>query len=161
MYWQEGAQGERFRFERHKSIPFVFYVSYNISGYGHSIVISVKIVTEIRGINWIDLRFQGKEESLYGEISVLRRLIHPNIVQLVETYEDKSTVYLVMELVTGGELFDRIVEKGSYTEKDAADLIRQVLDAVDYMHSQVMRSLQIKWSRFPAIFPAIFLAIRL
>lgn len=38
--------------------------------------------------------------------------------------------------VTGGELFDRIVEKGSYTEKDAADLIRQVLDAVNYMHKQ-------------------------
>ena len=74
---------------------------------------------------------------MYGEISVLRRLIHPNIVQLVETFEDKSKVYLVMELVTGGELFDRIVEKGSYTERDAAELIRQVLDAVDYMHSQV------------------------
>merc|ERR1712141_411418 len=43
--------------------------------------------------------------------------------------------YLVMELVTGGELFDRIVEKGSYTEKDAADLIKQVLSAVAYMHS--------------------------
>nr|CAD7196651.1 unnamed protein product [Timema douglasi] len=41
-----------------------------------------------------------------------------------------------MELVTGGELFDRIVEKGSYTEKDASDLIRQVLEAVDYMHEQ-------------------------
>ena len=37
--------------------------------------------------------------------------------------------------VTGGELFDRIVEKGSYTEKDAADLIKQVLSAVAYMHS--------------------------
>ena len=74
---------------------------------------------------------------MYGEISVLRRLIHPNIVQLVETFEDKAKVYLVMELVTGGELFDRIVEKGSYTERDAAELIRQVLDAVDYMHSQV------------------------
>lgn len=38
--------------------------------------------------------------------------------------------------VTGGELFDRIVEKGSYTEKDASGLIRQVLEAVDYMHEQ-------------------------
>jgi calcium/calmodulin-dependent protein kinase I len=38
--------------------------------------------------------------------------------------------------VTGGELFDRIVEKGSYTEKDASHLIRQILEAVDYMHSQ-------------------------
>ena len=41
-----------------------------------------------------------------------------------------------MERVTGGELFDRIVEKGSYTEKDAADLIKQVLSAVAYMHSE-------------------------
>ena len=94
---------------------------------------------------------KGKEESLENEIRVLRRfsanqsetdnssgprLTHPNIVQLLETYEDKSKVYLVMELVTGGELFDRIVEKGSYTEKDASDLIRQILDAVDYMHEQ-------------------------
>uniref|UniRef100_U5EY85 Calcium/calmodulin-dependent protein kinase type 1 n=1 Tax=Corethrella appendiculata TaxID=1370023 RepID=U5EY85_9DIPT len=98
---------------------------------------------------------KGKEDSLENEIKVLRRfsalnnntndgqnsennqsLRHPNIVQLLETYEDKSKVYLVMELVTGGELFDRIVEKGSYTEKDASDLIRQVLEAVDYMHEQ-------------------------
>ncbi|XP_037925477.1 calcium/calmodulin-dependent protein kinase type 1 isoform X2 [Hermetia illucens] len=79
---------------------------------------------------------KGKEDSLENEIKVLRRLTHPNIVQLLETYEDKTKVYLVMELVTGGELFDRIVEKGSYTEKDASDLIRQVLEAVDYMHEQ-------------------------
>ncbi|KAK0075429.1 hypothetical protein PV326_011601, partial [Microctonus aethiopoides] len=63
-------------------------------------------------------------------------LTHPNIVQLLETFEDKHKVYLIMELVTGGELFDRIVEKGSYTEKDASGLIRQVLEAVDYMHEQ-------------------------
>ncbi|XP_015435982.1 PREDICTED: calcium/calmodulin-dependent protein kinase type 1 isoform X2 [Dufourea novaeangliae] len=79
---------------------------------------------------------KGKEDSLENEIKVLRRLMHPNIVQLLETFEDKHKVYLVMELVTGGELFDRIVEKGSYTEKDASGLIRQILEAVDYMHEQ-------------------------
>ncbi|XP_053648987.2 calcium/calmodulin-dependent protein kinase type 1 isoform X1 [Cherax quadricarinatus] len=79
---------------------------------------------------------KGKEDSLENEIKVLRRLKHPNIVQLLDTYEDGEHVYLIIELVTGGELFDRIVEKGSYTEKDAADLIRQVLEAVDYMHDQ-------------------------
>ncbi|XP_043478536.1 calcium/calmodulin-dependent protein kinase type 1 isoform X2 [Leptopilina heterotoma] len=79
---------------------------------------------------------KGKEDSLENEIKVLRRLTHPNIVRLLETFEDKHKVYLIMELVTGGELFDRIVEKGSYTEKDASDLIRQVLEAVDYMHEQ-------------------------
>jgi calcium/calmodulin-dependent protein kinase I len=61
-------------------------------------------------------------------------LRHPNIVQLFDTYEENAYVYLVMELVTGGELFDRIVAKGSYTERDASNLIRQVLEAVGFMH---------------------------
>ncbi|XP_025830639.1 calcium/calmodulin-dependent protein kinase type 1 [Agrilus planipennis] len=92
---------------------------------------------ELYAVKIIDKKaLKGKEDSLENEIKVLRKLVHPNIVQLLETFEDKNKVYLVMELVTGGELFDRIVEKGSYTEKDAADLIRQVLEAVDYMHEQ-------------------------
>lgn len=40
-----------------------------------------------------------------------------------------------MELVTGGELFDRIVDKGSYTERDASSLVKQILSAVDYLHN--------------------------
>jgi len=63
-------------------------------------------------------------------------LKHPNIVELLDVFEDRTHVYLVMELVTGGELFDRIVEKGSYTEKDASYLIKQVLKAVDFMHDK-------------------------
>ncbi|EEC03223.1 phosphorylase kinase gamma subunit, putative [Ixodes scapularis] len=109
----------------------------------------------MHAIKCIDKKaLKGKEDSLENEIKragpdsliqitfalpcsfFFSRLKHPNIVQLLETYEDKNKVYLVMELVTGGELFDRIVEKGSYTEKDASDLIRQILEAVDYMHSQ-------------------------
>lgn len=79
---------------------------------------------------------RGKEDSLENEIRVLKRLDHKNVVKLLEAYESKTCVYLVMELVTGGELFDRIVEKGSYSEKDAADLIKQVLSAVAYMHEE-------------------------
>ncbi|XP_050414132.1 calcium/calmodulin-dependent protein kinase type 1 isoform X1 [Patella vulgata] len=79
---------------------------------------------------------RGKEEALDNEIQVLRRLSHPNIVKLLDVFDDKSHVYLIMELVTGGELFDRIVEKGSYTEKDASLLIKQVLEAVDFMHER-------------------------
>jgi len=79
---------------------------------------------------------KGKEDSLENEIRVLKRLDHRNVVKLLEAYESRTCVYLVMELVTGGELFDRIVEKGSYSEKDAADLIKQVLSAVAYMHNE-------------------------
>lgn len=91
-------------------------------------VVAIKCINK-RGI-------KGKEESLENEIDVLRRLKHPNIIGLQEVYEDKTHYYLVMELVTGGELFDRIVEKGSYTEMDASDLTKQILQAVDFMHSE-------------------------
>jgi len=77
---------------------------------------------------------RGKEESLQNEIAVLHKVSHPNIVHLTEIYDDKNKMYLVMELVTGGELFDRIIAKGNYTERDASNLIRQVLDAVNYLH---------------------------
>uniref|UniRef100_A0A0N5AAL8 Protein kinase domain-containing protein n=1 Tax=Syphacia muris TaxID=451379 RepID=A0A0N5AAL8_9BILA len=77
---------------------------------------------------------KGKEEALENEIRVLKKLKHPNIIQLYGTYDEKDYVYLVMELVTGGELFDRIVAKGSFTEQDASNLMKQVLEAVSFMH---------------------------
>ncbi|KAM6985652.1 calcium/calmodulin-dependent protein kinase type 1D [Aplochiton taeniatus] len=77
---------------------------------------------------------KGKESSIENEIAVLRKIQHENIVALEDIYESSNHLYLVMQLVSGGELFDRIVEKGFYTEKDASTLIRQVLDAVNYLH---------------------------
>ncbi|XP_072922665.1 calcium/calmodulin-dependent protein kinase type 1D [Hemitrygon akajei] len=77
---------------------------------------------------------KGKESSIENEIAVLRRIKHENIVALEDIYESPNHLYLVMQLVSGGELFDRIVEKGFYTEKDASTLIRQVLNAVQYLH---------------------------
>uniref|UniRef100_A0A4W4EE18 Protein kinase domain-containing protein n=1 Tax=Electrophorus electricus TaxID=8005 RepID=A0A4W4EE18_ELEEL len=77
---------------------------------------------------------EGKENSIENEIAVLHKIKHANIVSLEDIYESKSHLYLVMQLVSGGELFDRIVEKGFYTEKDASKLIRQILDAVKYLH---------------------------
>uniref|UniRef100_A0A7N8X3T8 Calcium/calmodulin-dependent protein kinase 1Db n=1 Tax=Mastacembelus armatus TaxID=205130 RepID=A0A7N8X3T8_9TELE len=78
---------------------------------------------------------KGKETSIENEIAVLRKIKHENIVALEDIYESSNHLYLIMQLVSGGELFDRIVEKGFYTEMDASRLIRQVLDAVNYLHS--------------------------
>lgn len=68
------------------------------------------------------------------EIGVLLRLSHPNIIKLKEIFETPMEISLVLELVTGGELFDRIVEKGYYSERDAADAVKQILEAVAYLH---------------------------
>ncbi|KAL2091423.1 hypothetical protein ACEWY4_013686 [Coilia grayii] len=72
--------------------------------------------------------------SLFFFLCPLPRIKHANIVSLEDIFESKSHLYLVMQLVSGGELFDRIVAKGFYTEKDASKLIQQILDAVKYLH---------------------------
>jgi len=71
---------------------------------------------------------------LRREIQIMKQLDHPNILKLYEVYEDEESFYLVMELVKGKELFDKIVERGMYSEKDAANIIAQVVSAVDYLH---------------------------
>uniref|UniRef100_A0A8C8SV17 non-specific serine/threonine protein kinase n=1 Tax=Pelusios castaneus TaxID=367368 RepID=A0A8C8SV17_9SAUR len=77
---------------------------------------------------------QGKEVAVENEIAVLRKIKHDNIVALEDVYETPTHLYLAMQLVTGGELFDRIVERGHYTERDASHLIHQVLEAMHYLH---------------------------
>jgi len=73
--------------------------------------------------------------SMHDEIEILNTLKHPNIIRMETTYEDKSTLYIVMELCTGGELFARIVQRGQYTEQDAAKVVKQILQALDHMHN--------------------------
>jgi len=71
---------------------------------------------------------------LRREIQIMKKLNHANILKLFEVYEDDESFYLVMELVRGKELFDKIVERGMYSERDAANIIAQVVSAVDYLH---------------------------
>jgi len=74
------------------------------------------------------------KEIIRTEISILLRLRHPNIIRLREIFEDDTHLFLILEYVTGGELFDRIVEKGHYSERDAAQCVHQILSAVAYLH---------------------------
>ncbi|KAF6031392.1 PSKH1 [Bugula neritina] len=77
---------------------------------------------------------QGKD-VFEAELSVLRRVKHRFVIQLVEVFESKDKVYMVMELATGGELFDRIIAKGSFTERDAIRVTKMVMEGLKYLHS--------------------------
>lgn len=81
---------------------------------------------------------QGREHMVRNEIASLKRVSmgHQNILSLVDYFETMNNLYLVTDMCVGGELFDRICERGSYYEKDAANIIRTVLSAVEYLHSQ-------------------------
>jgi len=77
-----------------------------------------------------------KIHLLEREIKIMKKLKHPHILPLIEVFENVDNIYLILELVTGGELFDRIVEKGNYSERDASIVVNQILQAVLYLHSQ-------------------------
>jgi len=78
---------------------------------------------------------ENAKKNLDREIQILVRVHHPNIVSMKDLYDTGDRFLFVMELVTGGELFDRIVKKGSYSEEDAQTLVRQILQGVAYLHS--------------------------
>jgi serine/threonine protein kinase len=61
---------------------------------------------------------------------------HPNIIHMHAFYEEPTHYYLVMEVMAGGELFDRIVQKSFYNEKEARDLVRILLESINYLHER-------------------------
>ena len=74
-------------------------------------------------------------EDVRREVEIMRHMPeHPNVVTLKETYEDEHAVHLVMELCEGGELFDRIVARGHYTERDAAVVTKTIMEVVQVRH---------------------------
>ncbi|KAM6976892.1 caM kinase-like vesicle-associated, like [Aplochiton taeniatus] len=83
------------------------------------------------------LKKDGKKvrKAAKNEIMILKMVNHPNILQLIDTYETRKEYFIIQELATGGDVFDWILDQGNYTERDASNVIRQVLEAVAYLHS--------------------------
>ncbi|XP_061891548.1 serine/threonine-protein kinase BRSK2 isoform X11 [Entelurus aequoreus] len=69
------------------------------------------------------------------EIAILKLIEHPHVLKLHDVYENKKYLYLVLELVSGGELFDYLVKKGRLTPKEARKFFRQIMSALDFCHS--------------------------
>ncbi|XP_019711662.1 serine/threonine-protein kinase DCLK2-like [Hippocampus comes] len=76
----------------------------------------------------------GKEHLIENEVAVLRRVRHPSIIQLVEVDETPSQLFLVMELVKGGDLFDAITSSTKYSEHDASAMVYNLAGAIKYLH---------------------------
>lgn len=89
-------------------------------------------------------------QQLYEEIYIMCQLDHPNIVRLEEVYESKSEIYLVQEYCTGGELFDRLDEQPDYhfTEPECVRLVKQILSALQYIHSKGIVHRDLKLENF-------------
>lgn len=78
---------------------------------------------------------KSDKEDMKREIQIMQHLSgQANIVEFKGAYEDKQTVHLVMELCAGGELFDRIIAKGHYSERAAASICRSIVNVVHICH---------------------------
>merc|ERR1719210_1050814 len=90
----------------------------------------------------------------HNEVAIQKTLDHPNIVKLYEVFKDAHRYYLVMELCTGGELFDRIVDEAekhegqALTEASSAKIMLQIMGAIHYMHQKHFAHRDVKPENF-------------
>ncbi|KAK7345058.1 hypothetical protein VNO77_15443 [Canavalia gladiata] len=88
-------------------------------------------------------------EDVRREVEIMKHMPkHPNIVSLKDTYEDDTAVHLVMELCEGGELFDRIVARGHYTERAAATVTKTIVEVVQMCHKHGVMHRDLKPENF-------------
>lgn len=127
-----------------KSLQATYNVESKVLGRGHYGVVRKcrhRETGEECAVKSISKRRISRPEVLKREISILRTVRHANIITIRDVFEDAHHVFIVTELCTGGELFDRIIQKtnskeGHYSEHDAAKIIKQVLDAIAYCHQK-------------------------
>jgi calcium/calmodulin-dependent protein kinase-4 len=121
------------------SIASKFSVDSAILGKGHYATVHLgrnKQTSEQVAVKRIQIS-RSRVEALKQEIFVLMEVgAHPNIVQLKDVFLTDTEVQLVMELLRGGELFDRMVESGPYSEMEASSHVRKIGEALAYLHSK-------------------------
>ena len=79
---------------------------------------------------------ESDEASLKNEITVLGSMDHEHIVKLYDIFDEPDRYCMVTEMMSGGELFDRIIEKSNYNEKEARDVCMVLFGAIEYCHNQ-------------------------
>jgi len=74
-------------------------------------------------------------QSLCQEIEILDQIDHPNVVKLLELFDEKNKFYMVFELMQGGELYSRFMSKNQFTEVEVVLTLKPIIDALNYCHN--------------------------
>ena len=90
----------------------------------------------VKMLNRKSISEQGMDDQLKSEIAIMKMLSHNNVVKMFQVIQSASHVYIVLELITGGELFDRIVEKRRFQEPQAKKYFQQLIFGVHYCHQR-------------------------
>src|SRR5690606_17957084 len=73
--------------------------------------------------------------AVNNELSILSRVQHAFVIRLEEVFRGTSKLFIVMEMASGGEMYDRVVSKGRYSETEARQAVRMLLNGLAYLHS--------------------------
>ena len=105
-------------------------------GFGRVYKVHHKLSNQYRAMKIIQCKSISDNHSstINKEINILKNLDHPNIIKVYEFYQSEKYVYIINELCTGGELFDKIVDVKFFSENVASNIMRQLLSAVAYCH---------------------------
>jgi len=110
-------------------------------------ICDIKRKFAVKSFNLATLR-KIEREHLKGELAIFLCMDHPHVGRLVDIYENEHTLKLVMECIDGGELLTRITQKKRFVEPEAADTMRQILLAVNYLHTHGIVHRDLKLENF-------------
>jgi len=114
-----------------------YEISGEVLGQGYFAIVKVAYDKTTRtkvAVKFVNKKLVEKAENLKTETSLLQRVHHPNIVKLLDICDTKDTLFIIMELMEGGELYEEIVKRKSFTEKDASYIMMQLFSALEYLH---------------------------
>jgi calcium/calmodulin-dependent protein kinase I len=106
-------------------------------GYFAVVHVGIDLVTKEKvAIKCVDKSMVERQETLEMEKLILQSITHENIVKMISLFETDSYLFIVMELMEGGELYEEIIRRKSFTEGDASYIMRQLFKALDYLHER-------------------------
>jgi len=121
-----------------------FHDSYNVQNQigagGYAVVMSGICINTNKNvaIKVFDKKHMTKDDeiNINREVDILKSIDHPNIIKILDFFDEEDHYYIVLELAEGGELFDRIIERERYSEKDARDVVMILIDAIKFCHDR-------------------------
>lgn len=118
-------------------ISTYYTITNQVLGQGYFAVVKVgidKATGERVAIKVVDKTLVEREETLENEIEILSQVDHPNIVKMHAIFDTEEHLLIVLDLMEGGELYDEIISRQLFTEKEAAHITKQLLEALVYLH---------------------------
>jgi len=116
-----------------------YKITNKVLGQGYFAVVKVgkdlKTQEEV-AIKFVKKSLVEREETLANEIDILASVDHPNVVGLRAIFDTEEILFIVMDLMKGGELYEEIVKRKSFSEKDASSIMQQLFSALEYLHAK-------------------------